>query len=144
MTGMTPIVKTISRWIRGLLLLYGVQIVLYGHLTPGGGFCGGVLIAAAFALVLLAEGRDSTLAAAALRVAKRLDSGAALAFLLIAAAGLWFGGAFFENFIETPPSRFFSLGSSGTILLSNIAVGLKVASGITVAVAALAAGGGSS
>ena len=69
-----------------------------------------------------------------------LAPGAALAFLGVAAAGLWFGGVFFANFIETPPDRWFALNSSGTILLSNIAVGLKVASGITVGVAALAAG----
>lgn len=138
--GMSPIVKTTSRWLRGLLLLYGLHIVVYGHLSPGGGFCGGVLIAAAFALVLLAEGRNSPLCARAWRVAEKLDSVAALAFLGVAAAGLWWGGTFFVNFLETPPSRWFALDSSGTILLSNTAVGLKVASGITVAVAALAAG----
>ena len=136
--GMSPIVRTVSRWMRGLLLLYGIQVVLYGHLSPGGGFCGGVLIAAAFALVLLAEGRESPLCVRALQAAERLDGLGALALLAVAAAGLWLGGSFFENVIETPASRRFALPSSGTILLGNVAIGLKVASGLTLGIAALA------
>lgn len=138
--GMSIIVKTASGWIRGLILLYGLHVVLYGHLSPGGGFCGGVLIAAAFALVLLAEGHRSPLVVRTHRMAERLESIAALAFLTVAAVGLWVSGTFFDNFIATPRARWFALNSSGTILLSNIAVGLKVGSGVAVTLAALAAG----
>ena len=34
--GMTPIVKTIARFVMGIIVIFGAYIVLYGHLTPGG------------------------------------------------------------------------------------------------------------
>jgi len=41
--GMSLIVKTITRLTVGLILLYGIYIVLHGHVSPGGGFAGGVI-----------------------------------------------------------------------------------------------------
>jgi len=38
MKGMTIIVKTIGSWVKVLIFLFGIYIVLFGHLTPGGGF----------------------------------------------------------------------------------------------------------
>ena len=55
--GMSLIVQTVSNWLKGFILLYGIHIILYGHLTPGGGFAGGVIAASAFVLITLAEGR---------------------------------------------------------------------------------------
>ncbi|MBU3958757.1 MAG: hypothetical protein KKE91_02725, partial [Candidatus Omnitrophica bacterium] len=55
--GMTLIVKTITRLTVGLILLYGIYIVLHGHLTPGGGFAGGVIIALSFVHLMLAFGK---------------------------------------------------------------------------------------
>ena len=46
--GMTLIVKTISRIIVWMVFLYGAYIILHGHLTPGGGFAGGVIVALGF------------------------------------------------------------------------------------------------
>ena len=51
--GMGIIVKTVARWLKGFILLYGIYLVLYGHLTPGGGFAGGVVIACAFILLTM-------------------------------------------------------------------------------------------
>ena len=36
-------VKTVTRWLKGPILLFGIYLVLYGHITPGGGlrwWCG--------------------------------------------------------------------------------------------------------
>ena len=41
MKGMTIIVKTITSWVKMLIFLFGIYIILFGHLTPGGGFAGG-------------------------------------------------------------------------------------------------------
>ena len=41
MKGMSIIVKTVSHWMSAFIFLYGLSIVFYGHLTPGGGFPGG-------------------------------------------------------------------------------------------------------
>ena len=60
MRGMTLIVKRITQLMAPSILLLGIYIVLHGHLTPGGGFAGGVLIAGCFALVVLAYGSEET------------------------------------------------------------------------------------
>lgn len=43
--GMTLIVKTVTRLTLGFILLYGIYISLNGHISPGGGFAGGVIVA---------------------------------------------------------------------------------------------------
>ena len=50
MKGMTLVVKAIARIVGGFIFLYGCYIVLYGHLSPGGGFAGGAFIAAGLIL----------------------------------------------------------------------------------------------
>ena len=55
--GMSLIVKTVTRWLKAFLLLFGIYLVLYGHLSPGGGFSGGVVVASAFILLVLANGQ---------------------------------------------------------------------------------------
>ena len=51
---MTKIVKTVSRLVISFIFLYGLYIVIYGHITPGGGFAGGVFISIAYVLMMLA------------------------------------------------------------------------------------------
>ena len=129
MTGMTLIVRTISHWLKGFIFLYGIYIVLFGHLTPGGGFAGGVIIACAFVLMTLAFGKEKVLGKLGKKVASELDSVGALLFLLIAFLGLVFGPGkvFFFNFLrEHFPGHDFQLLSAGVIPVCNIAIGLKV------------------
>ncbi len=59
---MSLIVKTITRLTIGLILLYGIYITLHGHMGPGGGFAGGVIVALSFIHILLAFGKDVALA----------------------------------------------------------------------------------
>ena len=72
--GMSPIVKTVTGWVKGFILVFGIYIVLYGHLTPGGGFGGGVILAMAFVLLTLAYGKDESLRRLPYGVASELDS----------------------------------------------------------------------
>ena len=57
MKGMTLIVKTISSWVKMLVFLFGIYIILFGHISPGGGFAGGVILACSYVLIMLAFGR---------------------------------------------------------------------------------------
>ena len=129
--GMSMIVRTVTRWLKGPILLFGIYIVLYGHITPGGGFGGGVIIACAFILVMLALGAQHGLRVFSQGVASRLDSVGLLLFLVIGWLGTgWASGYFFANFITTPPEAWFTLFSGGTMPSMNIALGLKVASAL--------------
>ena len=124
---MSLIVKTVTRLTVGLILLFGIYIVLHGHLSPGGGFAGGVIIALSFVHLMLAFGKDVALKKLSKNLASNLESIAALMFLSIALFG-FFGGAFFSNIINKGVP--FQLFSAGTIPLSNLAISLKVGVGL--------------
>jgi len=129
--GLSVVVKTATRWMKGFIFLYGVYIVCFGHLTPGGGFPGGVIIAATFVLITLAFGREYALGKLGKLLASELDSLGALLFLFLAAGGLYAGGRFFTNFIEKAhPTGTFHLFSAGIIPLCNISIGIKVGSSL--------------
>ena len=129
MGGMSQIVKDAARLFAGFIMTFGIYIVCYGHLTPGGGFAGGVILAGGFVLLILAGGkRDGSFG---LDEASHLfEPLGALLFLLVACLGL--GAAlFFKNYAFTlglQQGR--SLLGGGTVLLSNLAIGLKVWMGI--------------
>ena len=124
--GMSLVVKTVTRWLKAFILLFGIHIVVYGHLTPGGGFAGGVIVACSFILLTLAYGQRRGLKVVGREAASKLDSVGALVFLGVALVGMLAAGAFFSNTIETPEAARFSLLSSGLIPLSNLGIGLKV------------------
>jgi len=126
-SGMTLIVKTITRLTVGLILLYGIYIVLHGHLTPGGGFPGGVIIALSFIHIMLAFGKDTALRRLDQVRASFFESLGAVMFLGIALLGL-LGGYFFLNFLRKGEP--FSLFSAGIIPLCNIAIAFKVGAGL--------------
>lgn len=126
--GMTQIVKTIVRFAIGIIFIFGAYVVLYGHLTPGGGFAGGVILAAGFIVLTLAFGRRVSLSKLSDAVASVLDNSGALMFLVIALLG-YTGGWFFLNFLAYKGEPF-RLVSAGTIPLSNIVIGIKVMSSL--------------
>jgi|GEM_PF-4258369 len=51
----SPLLKTGAALLFPIILLFGVYIFVNGHLTPGGGFQGGVVIASAVVLLLMAN-----------------------------------------------------------------------------------------
>jgi multisubunit Na+/H+ antiporter MnhB subunit len=126
MQGMTVIVKTISSWVKVLIVLFGIYIILFGHLTPGGGFAGGVILAASYVLLMLAFGGEFVKKDLPLSLVSKLDCLGAFMFIMIAILGLVFGGAFFVNFLVEKYGQPLHLLSAGTIPFSNIAIGLKV------------------
>ncbi len=126
--GMTLIVKTITRLTVGLILLYGIYIVLHGHLTPGGGFAGGVIIALSFVHLMLAFGKEVALKKVSRPIASLFESIGALMFLSIAVIG-FVGGYFFLNFFINKGTPF-KLFSAGIMPLCNIAISFKVGAGL--------------
>jgi multicomponent Na+:H+ antiporter subunit B len=125
--GMTILVKTVTRLTAWLILLYGIYIVLHGHISPGGGFAGGVIIALSFIHLMLAYGKEMVFRKLSKGLVELWESTGALVFLAIALLGLT-GGYFFRNFL--PAGEPFNLFSAGTIPLSNIAISFKVWAGL--------------
>ncbi len=123
--GMTLIVKTVTRMTVWMILLYGFYIILHGHLTPGGGFAGGVIFALAFLNVLLAYGRKFLQEWLNIHLLESVESLSALLFVVMGLLGVMIGGAFLANFLGH--GRLFHLLSAGTILPLNIIIGVKVA-----------------
>jgi multisubunit Na+/H+ antiporter MnhB subunit len=140
MSGMTVIVKTITRWVKVFIFLFGVYITLTGHLSPGGGFAGGVIIACSYILLTLAYGKAFALRRFGLAAATGLDSAGALIFLGLGLFGIGWGGVFFANFLQARfPGMDFHLLSAGTIPLNNIAICLKVGASLFAVFIVLAA-----
>lgn len=111
----------------------GLDLVVHGHLTPGGGFQGGVVLAAGLHLLYIT---GSFGALDRLRPVNVFDIGEALgaaAFAAIGVAGLITGGAFLTNLL--PTGTLGDLMSGGSVALLNAAVGLAVAGGMTVLLA---------
>lgn len=135
--GMTVIVKTIAKFVAPPVILFGIYMVLHGHITPGGGFPGGVIIASAFVLLVLAFGKEIASQKLKTSTASVLESIGALIFLSLAVIGMIAGGWFFVNFL--PKGYPVKIISAGFIPLANIGIGLKVAGGIFVVFLALVA-----
>ena len=125
--GMSLIVKTITRLTVGLILLFGIYILLHGHVSPGGGFAGGVIVALSFIHLMLAYGKETALKKLPKGVASFFEGFGAILFLGIALLGFT-GGWFFLNFL--PKGEPFRLFSAGIIPLCNIAISLKVGAGL--------------
>ena len=119
--GMTLIVKTITRLTVGLILIYGIYIVLEGHISPGGGFAGGVIIALSFIHLMLAFGKEAVIKKIDERRGIALGSLAAIVFLFLATRG----------FLKaTHPSEIskvnFKLFGAGAIPFYDIAIAAMV------------------
>jgi len=125
--GMTLIVKTITRLTVGLILLFGIYIVSHGHISPGGGFAGGVIVVLSFIHIVLAFGKEAAFKRINQKVASFFESIGAIIFITLAILGIG-GGYFFLNFLSKgEPFRLFS---SGLIPLFNIAISFKVGAGL--------------
>jgi multicomponent Na+:H+ antiporter subunit B len=122
-----PAVRVVGLALVGPVVLFGGYVVTHGHLTPGGGFQGGVVLATAALLVYL-SGEYVTLRRVSPQVATdAAESVGAGAYVAIGLLGVAAGATFLANVL--PLGQPGALLSAGTIPLINLAVGLEVAGG---------------
>jgi len=121
----SEIIRVAGRILFPLIILLGVYVFVHGHLTPGGGFQGGVIIATGFLLLLLAY-RDFTIEH---RIITWIESLAGITFVGIGLIGILLEKTFLENFLGT--GKLNELLSGGIIPLIYIAIGFKVAAELT-------------
>ena len=113
------------------LIAIGVYVVVHGQLTPGGGFQGGLILAAA-PLAILVAGRYMRMRIVAPHTLVELgEAFGAMGYALVGLGGLVFTGVFFKNFLPFGiPGH---LLSAGQMDLASIAVGLEVSGAFLVA-----------
>lgn len=121
-----------ARLVLPIIILVGVYIVLHGHLSPGGGFPGGVLVATAVYAVLM-TGVKNTLSTRLMAVIEGL---AGLTFVGLGLLGLLSDRfSFLANVL--PKGGFGMVFSAGIIPLIYAAVGTKVAAELSTLVTSL-------
>ena len=124
--GASEILETGAGLLFPLILLLGTYIFLHGHLTPGGGFQGGVVIATGFLLLLL-SGRVKALNHLVMNL---VESVFGAAYLAVGVLGLVLAGGFLDpRFL--PLGNFGSLLSAGAIPIIYSLIGLKVGAELT-------------
>jgi multicomponent Na+:H+ antiporter subunit B len=136
---MSLIVQVSARLLAGMLFLYGCYVILHGHLTPGGGFAGGVLVAAAFILNSLAFGSVERTERSSYTFSSIFESLGGLMFLGLALAGYIAGEHFLSSGSVFGLGRPLALLSGGLIMPANIAIGIKVGAGLVAVFLALGA-----
>ena len=119
------ILQTVAKILVPPIMIFGIYIILAGHLGPGGGFSGGAVIGAGLILYLNAFGFAKTEKFFTAKTYKRM-SFCALACYSLAKSYSFFTGA---NHIESiiPLGTPGAILSSGLILILNICVGIVVA-----------------
>ena len=117
----SEIVETATELLLPMVILFGIYVFLNGHLSPGGGFQGGAIIASGtmFLLLALPESHISRLMIAI------IESMSGFSYVVIGVLGMIMAGGFLDNRIMGL-GTYGSLFSAGAIPLIYIFVGLKV------------------
>lgn len=124
--GPSEILETGSTVLVPLLILFGAYIFVHGHLTPGGGFQGGVVIASALVLSVLGSSSPSVSNA----LLGGIESLSGAFYVAVGIAGLiWATGFLDTTFL--PGGKLGTLLSAGAIPVIYTLVGLKVGTELT-------------
>ena len=114
-----------SKVLFGIILMTSLYIIFHGHLTPGGGFPGGAIIASAILLMYLADDKFRS----NIKGFKILEGVAGSLFVVIGLLGLIVATYFLQNFL--PVGTVGNLLSAGIIPIIYVLIGLKVGSEIS-------------
>jgi multicomponent Na+:H+ antiporter subunit B len=117
----SEIVETATELLLPMVILFGIYVFLNGHLSPGGGFQGGAIIASGtmFLLLALPESHISRLMIAI------IESMSGFSYVVVGVLGVIFAGGFLDNRI-VDLGTYGALFSAGAIPLIYVFVGLKV------------------
>jgi multicomponent Na+:H+ antiporter subunit B len=129
--GASEALRALSLVLIPVILTIGVYIVVHGQITPGGGFQGGVILAAGPLAVFLAGRYLRMKIVAPDKLVELGEAAGAMGYALVGVAGLVFVGVFFKNFLPLGiPGH---LLSAGQLDVASTAVGLEVSGAFLVA-----------
>jgi multicomponent Na+:H+ antiporter subunit B len=123
-------VRFLGLILTGLLVLFGIYVVLHAHLTPGGGFQGGAMVGTAALVVYLTTGYQTYSDVSPMPLMELGHASGAGSYIAIGLAGLMCNGTFLQNFL--PLGTLHNFLSGGMIPLINDAVGLEVSIGFAI------------
>ncbi len=90
------IVKAVARLLVPFIVVYALYVVMHGHYSPGGGFQGGVILAAAFVLLGISHGLEKTRRRMSEKVAGVISSIGVLIYAGIGVLCLILGGNYLD------------------------------------------------
>lgn len=127
--GSSKIIRTIAQKLFPFIMLFGFYLISHGHLSPGGGFQGGVVLGTAIILLALSHNIEQTEKKFKSRWLNMLEKLGILTLIFLGFLGILLGYSFLSNFL--PLGKPGQIASGGLMLLFNIAIGIKVAAGIS-------------
>ena len=119
------ILQKVALFVVPLIIIFGIYVILNGHLSPGGGFSGGAIIGAGLILYLNAFGFKKTERFFQYKTFQKISLCSLLFYSLAKTYSFYTGANHLHSIISngTPGA----ILSSGLILPLNICVGLVVA-----------------
>ncbi|HSV56423.1 MAG TPA: MnhB domain-containing protein [Magnetospirillaceae bacterium] len=121
------ILSVITGKLGPLVLVFGAYLIAYGHISPGGGFQGGVVLASGVLLIAIGQGTDAILSRLTTRMLAQIEAVAFALLLVTGLAGMMVGKGFFGNFLAAGNEI---IKPVGFIIALNILIGIKVGAGI--------------
>ncbi|ODN30659.1 Na(+)/H(+) antiporter subunit B [Fervidobacterium thailandense] len=112
------ILKTASGVVLPFIFLFGSYVFVHGHLSPGGGFAGGTILALGVLLLMLARNDFQVTGA------KYVEQISGAGYVVVGLAGLAISGAFLANFL--PTGTLGELFSAGVVPFVYTLIGFKV------------------
>jgi len=145
------IVRTAGRLIVPLIFIFGFYLVAHGHLTPGGGFQGGAVIATGVALILICYYyKDSIEKFSPAKNFKLIEASGLLLYICTALSALVLGSSFLFNWLNASGGLFGhavtyginagDLFTAGVIPVLNFAIGIEVFGALSVVLLYMFAG----
>jgi multicomponent Na+:H+ antiporter subunit B len=117
----SEILVTASTLLVPTIFMLGVYIFINGHLTPGGGFQGGAVLATGMVMMIMAKPNIKFNH----KLIAFVESISGVGFVIIGVLGVLFASGFLDNRI-LPLGKFGTLLSAGVIPIIYILIGLKV------------------
>jgi multicomponent Na+:H+ antiporter subunit B len=141
---MSKIVRLSADIMYPFVVIFGLYVIMHGHITPGGGFQGGAVVATGAALVIVAYAFHDVKAMVPKVLLYLQESCGLLLFIGAGLAGMLLAFPFFFNWLANSGSLFGmtvpfgpnpgELNTAGFLPLMNIAVGIEVWGGLTLVI----------